>query len=55
MLEVQHIEDRCTVGYNVSLFKKGSLFADLNEDRSNLPEGLVIVKVSHFSVNYAGI
>lgn len=47
-------DNKATLGYNVSIFTKGSSLVDIS-DKSSLPSDLVVVRVHYFSINYADI
>jgi NADPH:quinone reductase-like Zn-dependent oxidoreductase len=54
-LEVLELpDDQATVGYNVSIFQKGSCLVNIS-DKSRLPQDLVIVRIHYYSINYADI
>jgi len=53
-LQVVDLKNRVTVGYNVPPFKSPFLVRDQLDD-DGLDATLVLVKVSHFSVNYADV
>ena len=53
-LEIKDLGPNASMGYNCSLFTKGNQLIDISKDKSKLPQNLVIVKTSFFSINYAG-
>jgi len=52
-IELKNLEGFATVGYNASIYMRGAQLVDLS-DKTNLPNDLVVVKTSFFSINYAG-
>lgn len=55
-LEVHELpEDQATLGYNLSIFSKGSSCLVNISDKSKLPADLVIVRIHYFSINYADV